>query len=70
MAPRLAIFKAPFPILLFKGAERLAASVTTHFVSVAQAMTRQYLAAGIGRPEQYSRIFSGFALGAVSGGAK
>ncbi len=25
-------------------------------------MTRQYLAAGIGRPEQYSRIFSGFPL--------
>jgi glycosyltransferase involved in cell wall biosynthesis len=37
--------------------------VTTHFVSVAQAMTRQYLAAGIGRPEEYSCILSGFTLG-------
>jgi hypothetical protein len=25
-------------------------------------MTRQYLAAGVGRPEQFTRIFSGFAL--------
>jgi glycosyltransferase involved in cell wall biosynthesis len=60
--PSFGNFQGPIPNCLFKGAERLAASVTTHFVSVAQAMTRQYLAAGIGRPEQYSRIFSGFAL--------
>lgn len=61
--PSFGGFQGPIPNFLFKGAERLAAGVTTHFVSVAQAMTRQYLAAGIGRPEQYSRIFSGFALG-------
>jgi glycosyltransferase involved in cell wall biosynthesis len=36
--------------------------VTTHFISVADAMTRQYLAAGVGRPDQFSRIFSGFSL--------
>src|SRR5262249_26700177 len=36
--------------------------VTTHFVSVADAMTRQYLAAGIGQPNQYTRILSGFRL--------
>lgn len=48
---------------LFTAAERRAGRVTTHFVSVADAMTRQYLAAGIGRPEQYTRIFSGFSLG-------
>ncbi len=47
---------------LFRGAERRAGQVTTHFISVADAMTRQYLAAGIGRPDQYTRIFSGFAL--------
>jgi len=47
---------------LFRGAERFAAPFTTHYVSVAEAMTRQYLAAGIGRPEQYTRIFSGFPL--------
>jgi glycosyltransferase involved in cell wall biosynthesis len=61
--PSFGDFQGPIPNLLFKGAERLAGKVTTHFVSVAQAMTRQYLAAGIGRSEQYSRIFSGFALG-------
>lgn len=47
---------------LFRAAERRAARVTTHFVSVAEAMTRQYLAAGIGRPGQFTRIWSGFAL--------
>jgi len=48
--------------VLFRGAERFAARFTTHYVSVAEAMTRQYLAAGIGRPGQYTRIFSGFPL--------
>jgi glycosyltransferase involved in cell wall biosynthesis len=47
---------------LFRSAERYAARVTTHFVVVAEAMKEQYLAAGIGRPEQYTRILSGFAL--------
>ncbi len=47
---------------LFRSAERLAGRATTHFISVADAMTRQYLAAGIGQPEQYTRIFSGFDL--------
>jgi len=47
---------------LFRSAERHAARVTTHFVCVANAMKEQYLAAGIGRPEMYSRIFSGFPL--------
>ncbi len=47
---------------IFTGAERYAGRVTDHFVVVADAMTRQYLAAGIGRPEQYTRIFSGFDL--------
>lgn len=48
--------------MLFRSAERAAAKITTHFVSVANAMTRQYLAAGIGVPQQYTRIFSGFDL--------
>src|SRR5262249_2917293 len=47
---------------LFKSAERYAARFTTHFVTVANAMTNQYLVAGIGRPEQFTRIFSGFPL--------
>jgi len=45
---------------LFTAAERHAAKVTTHFICSAQAMTRLYLAAGIGRPEMFTRIFSGF----------
>jgi glycosyltransferase involved in cell wall biosynthesis len=47
---------------IFRGAERFAARFTTQYVSVAEAMTRQYLAAGLGRPGQYTRIFSGFPL--------
>jgi glycosyltransferase involved in cell wall biosynthesis len=43
-------------------AERRAGRVTTHFISVADAMTRRYLAAGIGRPDQYTTIRSGFDL--------
>jgi glycosyltransferase involved in cell wall biosynthesis len=48
--------------VLFRAAERRAAKVTSHFVVVAHAMKQQYLAAGIGRPEQYSKILSGFDL--------
>jgi glycosyltransferase involved in cell wall biosynthesis len=47
---------------LFRAAERRAAAVTTRFVTVADAMTEQYLAAGIGRREDYTRILSGFPL--------
>lgn len=47
---------------LFTAAERRAGRVTDHFVVVADAMKRQYLAAGIGREDQYTRIFSGFNL--------
>ena len=45
---------------IFTAAERYAARATTHFVCSAQAMTRLYLAAGIGRSEMYTRVFSGF----------
>lgn len=48
--------------LAFRAAERLAGRSTTHFVVVADAMRDRYLAARIGRPEQYTRIFSGFTL--------
>jgi glycosyltransferase involved in cell wall biosynthesis len=60
--PSFGPFQGMVPNLVFRASERCAAKVTTHFISVADAMTRQYVAAGIGRPEQYSRIFSGFAL--------
>jgi glycosyltransferase involved in cell wall biosynthesis len=46
----------------FRFAERLAGSFTTHFVTVADAMTRQYLAADIGAPQKYTCIHSGFDL--------
>lgn len=48
--------------LAFRAAERHAGRLTTHFVTVANAMRDQYLAAGIGSPGQYTRIFSGFDL--------
>ena len=47
---------------IFTCAEKMAARATTHFIVVADAMKTQYLAAGIGRPEQYTKIFSGFPL--------
>jgi glycosyltransferase involved in cell wall biosynthesis len=48
--------------ILFRSAERSAGRVTDYFIAVAQAMIEQYLAAGIGRPEIYERVFSGFPL--------
>jgi glycosyltransferase involved in cell wall biosynthesis len=60
--PSFGQFQGALPNALFRGAERFAARFTTHYVSVADAMTRQYLAAGIGRPGQFSRVFSGFPL--------
>jgi glycosyltransferase involved in cell wall biosynthesis len=47
---------------IFRSAEKKAARVTGHFIVVADAMKNQYLAAGIGKPEQYTKIFSGFPL--------
>ncbi len=60
--PSFGAFQGALPNLLFRSAERFAARITTHFIVVAEAMRRQYLAAGIGRPELYSTIFSGFDL--------
>ena len=47
---------------IFTAAEKHAARATSHFFCSAAAMARLYLAAGIGRPEMYTRIFSGFPL--------
>jgi glycosyltransferase involved in cell wall biosynthesis len=60
--PSFGPFQGPLPNLVFRSAERLAARVTTHFVVVADAMKQQYLAAGIGAPERYTTIRSGFDL--------
>ena len=60
--PSFGRFQSAVPNLVFRFAEQRAARVTTQFVTVADAMKTQYLAAGIGRAEQYTRIFSGFNL--------
>jgi glycosyltransferase involved in cell wall biosynthesis len=60
--PSFGPFQGSLANLTFRYAEKRAARVTTHFVTVADAMKRQYLAAGIGREDQYTRIFSGFNL--------
>jgi len=60
--PSFGRFQGPVPNFIFRSAERRAGAITTHFVSVADAMTEQYLAAGIGRAEQYTTIRSGFTL--------
>jgi len=60
--PSFGRFQGALANFIFTNAERYAAGATTHFVTVANAMTEQYLAAGIGRCEQYTRVFSGFDL--------
>jgi glycosyltransferase involved in cell wall biosynthesis len=60
--PSFGTFQNGFANFVFRSAERYAARFTTHFISVANAMTEQYLAAGISSPEKYTRIFSGFPL--------
>ena len=60
--PSFGPFQGLLANTIFKTAERIAARFTTHFVTVADAMTRQYLDAGIGRPEQFTRVLSGFSL--------
>ena len=58
--PSFGPFQGPAANAVFRTAEKIAAHATTHFVCSANAMTRRYLAAGIGRPEMYTRILSGF----------
>lgn len=60
--PSFGPFQGALANWVFRAAERKAAPVTTHFVCSAAAMSRRYLAEGIGRPDQYTRIFSGFDL--------
>ncbi len=60
--PSFGAFQGAMANAVFLTAERLAGRMTSHFVVVAQAMARQYLAAGIGHPDQYTRVFSGFDL--------
>jgi glycosyltransferase involved in cell wall biosynthesis len=58
--PSFGPFQGPLANWIFTAAEHHAARATTHFVCSANAMTKIYLAKGIGRPEMYTRVFSGF----------
>ncbi len=58
--PSFGPFQGSLANWVFTAAERYAARATTHFICSAQAMARIYLAARIGQPEMYTRIFSGF----------
>ncbi|MEI9863542.1 MAG: glycosyltransferase family 4 protein [Limisphaerales bacterium] len=60
--PSFGNFQGTLANLIFTAAERGAARFTDHFFCSAGAMTKIYLAAGIGRPEMFTRIFSGFNL--------
>jgi glycosyltransferase involved in cell wall biosynthesis len=60
--PSFGNFQNSLSNFIFTAAERRAARATNHFIVVADAMTSQYLAAGIGQPSQYTKIFSGFPL--------
>jgi glycosyltransferase involved in cell wall biosynthesis len=61
--PSFGPFQGALANAVFTAAERHAARCTTHFVVVADAMKEQFLAAGIGQPDQFTRVFSGFPLG-------
>jgi glycosyltransferase involved in cell wall biosynthesis len=58
--PSFGDFQGALANFAFTAAEKYAARVTDHFFCSADAMRKKYLAAGIGRPRQYTRIFSGF----------
>jgi glycosyltransferase involved in cell wall biosynthesis len=60
--PSFGNFQNGLSNFIFRAAEKKAGCVTGHFIVVADAMKNQYLAAGIGRAEQYTKTFSGFAL--------
>jgi glycosyltransferase involved in cell wall biosynthesis len=60
--PSFGPFQGALANAVFTAAERYAARYTTHFLCSAAAMTQLYLAASIGRLENYTRVFSGFKL--------
>jgi glycosyltransferase involved in cell wall biosynthesis len=60
--PSFGSFQNGLSNFIFRSAEKKAARATDHFIVVADAMKKQCLAAGIGQPEQYTKIFSGFPL--------
>jgi glycosyltransferase involved in cell wall biosynthesis len=60
--PSFGNFQGATANFIFTAAEKRAGKITDHFFCSADAMTKLYLAAGIGKPEQFTRIFSGFDL--------
>jgi glycosyltransferase involved in cell wall biosynthesis len=60
--PSFGNFQGALANFIFTAAEKHAAKVTEHFFCSASAMTKLYLAAGIGEPAMFTRIFSGFDL--------
>ncbi len=60
--PSFGNFQGALANKIFTTAERHAARVTDHFFCSAAAMTKLYLAAGIGKTSIFTRIFSGFNL--------
>ena len=60
--PSFGNFQGAAANFIFTAAERHAGKLTDHFIVVAEAMKQRYLAAGIGRAENYTKIFSGFAI--------
>jgi glycosyltransferase involved in cell wall biosynthesis len=60
--PSFGNFQGALANFIFTAAERRAAKITDHFFCSADAMTKIYLAVGIGKPEMFTRIFSGFDL--------
>ncbi len=52
-------YESPWRNRLYVRVERYCARLTHRIVSVCDAMTRQALAAGVGRPEQYTTVYSG-----------
>jgi glycosyltransferase involved in cell wall biosynthesis len=60
--PSFGKFQGAIANFIFTAAEKRAAKVTDHFFCSANAMTKLYLAVGIGKPSMFTRIFSGFNL--------
>ena len=60
--PSFGNFQGMSANFIFTAAEKYAAQATSHFFCSASAMARLYLAAGIGKPEMFTRFFSGFTL--------
>jgi len=57
-------YQNPLGNWAFRWAEQVAGACTTQFVSVADAMTEQYLAAGIGTTNRYVTVHSGMDIDA------